>query len=554
LTRSGARILVDQLVAHGVDTAFCVPGESYIAVLDALRDAPMRLVVARHEAGAANMAEAYGKLTGRPGVCFVTRAPGATHAATGVYTAFQDSTPLVLFVGQVPLAHRGREAFQELDYAGAFGAYTKLACEVGEARAFPEVTARAFHAAASGRPGPVVVALPEDVLSAEATVGDADPVAPARGEPTDEQLARVRELLASAQRPFVVVGGGGWSAAAAADLQAFAEAWAMPVATSFRRQDYVDNTSWSYAGVLTIGHDPALASRLRDADLLLVVGSRLGDIPTRGYTTLEPPRTPQTLVHVHADPDELGRVYEPDVAIAAGSAEFLAAARALDPVDGSQRTQWTESAHTEFLAGLRHRRAPGDLDLGDVLEHLRGRLPPDAILTNGAGNYTVWCHRFYAFRRYGTQLAPCSGAMGYGIPAAIAAKVVHQDRIVVCVSGDGDFLMSGHELAAAVQERLPIVVLVVNNGMYGTIRMHQERLFPGRVVGTDLVNPDFVAWARAFGAYGELVTRSEDFPAAFERALAEERAALLELRVDPEAITPRQTLTEIRAAANVPPE
>ena len=549
MTRTGARILVDQLVVHGVETAFCVPGESYIAVLDALRDAPIRLVVARHEAGAANMAEAYGKLTGRPGICFVTRAPGATHACTGVYTAFQDSTPLILFVGQVPLEHRGREAFQELDYAAAFGALTKLAIEVEEPEQFPELTARAFQTAVSGRPGPVVVALPEDVLSASADVQDTAQFSPVRAAASDEDLARARELLAAAERPLIVVGGGGWSAAAAADLQAFAEASVLPVATSFRRQDYIDNTSPSYAGVLTIGHDPSLARRLREADLLLVVGSRLGDIPTRGYTTLQPPRTPQTLIHIHADPEELGRVFQPDLAIPAGSAEFLAAARALEPVDGSHRVDWTESAHADFLASLQHKRGPGDLDVGDVMEHLRERLPDDAILTNGAGNSTVWCHRFYSFSRYRTQLAPCSGAMGYGIPAAIAAKVVHPSRTVVCVSGDGDFLMSGPELAAAVQEELPIVVLVVNNGMYGTIRMHQERLFPGRVVGTELVNPDFVAWAHAFGAYGELVLRSEDFPEAFERALAEQRPALLELRVDPEAITPRQTLSEIRAEA-----
>jgi len=549
VSRSGARILVDQLVVHGVDTAFCVPGESYIAVLDALRDAPIRLIVARHEAGAANMAEAYGKLTGRPGICFVTRAPGATHAATGVYTAFQDSTPLILFVGQVPLEHRGREAFQELDYGAAFGALTKLAIEVEAAEQFPEITARVFRTAVSGRQGPVVVALPEDVLSETADVEDAAQFSAARAAASDEDLARARELLSAAERPLIVVGGGGWSAAAATDLQAFAEASALPVAASFRRQDYIDNTSPSYAGALTIGHDASLARRLRDADLLLVIGSRLGDIATRGYTTLEPPRTPQTLVHVHADPEELGRVFQPDLPIAAGSTEFLAAARALVPIDGSHRADWTESSHAEFLASLQHKRGPGELDLGDVMRHLREHLPDDAILTNGAGNYTVWCHRFYAFRRYRTQLAPCSGAMGYGIPAAIAAKVVHPERTVVCVSGDGDFLMSGHELAAAVQEELPIVVLVVNNGMYGTIRMHQERQFPGRVVGTDLVNPDFVAWAHAFGAYGELVLRSEDFPDAFERAVAQSRPALLELRVDPEAITPRQTLSEIRAEA-----
>jgi acetolactate synthase-1/2/3 large subunit len=549
VTRTGARILVDQLVRHGVDAVFCVPGESYIAALDALRDAPIRLVVARHEAGAANMAEAYGKLTGRPGVCFVTRAPGATHAATGVYTAFQDSTPLVLFVGQVPRGHRGREAFQELDYDGAFGAYAKWVEEVREPSSFPETTAHAFWVAQSGRPGPVVLALPEDVLDARADVADAEPRAPDRATPSPADLMRLRELLAAAERPFVIAGGGGWSAQAAADLRAFAENNRLPVATSFRRQDYVDNTSPSYAGVLTIGHDPALASRVREADLLLVVGSRLGDIPTRGYTTLEPPRTPHTLVHVHADARELGRVYEPDLPIVSGSPEFLAAARALEPVDAAGRAAWTESARDDYCASLRHRRGPGELDLGDVIEHLRGRLPDDAILTNGAGNYTVWCHLYYVFRRYRTQLAPCSGAMGYGIPAALAAKVAHPHRTAVCVSGDGDFLMSGHELAAAVQEKLPVVVLVVNNNMYGTIRMHQERLFPGRVAGTELVNPDFVAWAHAFGAYAELVTRSEDFPAALERALAQDRPALLELRVDPEAITPRQTLSEIRAAA-----
>ena len=549
MTRTGARILVDQLVVHGVDTVFCVPGESYIAALDALRDAPIRLVVARHEAGAANMAEAYGKLTGRPGICFATRAPGATHAATGVYTAFQDSTPLILFVGQVPRGHRGREAFQELDYAAAFGSYSKWVDEVQQPGSFPETTAHAFQTALSGRPGPVVVALPEDVLDARAEVPDAAPRVPVQAAPSAADLALLRELLGAAERPLVVVGGGGWSAQAAADLQGFAEANGLPVATSFRRQDYVDNASPSYAGVLTIGHDPALASRLRDADLLLVVGSRLGDIPTRGYTTLEPPRTPQTLVHVHAHADELGRVFEPDLPIVSSSPEFLAAARALEPVEAARRAAWTESARADFISGLRHRRGPGELDLGDVIEHLRERLPDDAILTNGAGNYTVWCHLYYVFRSYRTQLAPCSGAMGYGIPAALAAKVVLPERTVVCVSGDGDFLMSGHEFAAAVQEKLPIVVLVVNNGMYGTIRMHQERLFPGRVVGTDLVNPDFVAWARAFGAYGELVVRSKDFPDALQRALGQDRPALLELRVDPEAITPRQTLSEIRSAA-----
>jgi acetolactate synthase I/II/III large subunit len=549
VTRTGARILVDQLVLHGVDTAFCIPGESYIAVLDALRDAPIRLVVARHEAGAANMADAYGKLTGRPGICFVTRAPGATHAAVGIHAAFQDSTPLILFVGQVPREHRGREAFQELDYGRMFGEIAKWVVEVSEAAAVPEVAARAFHLATSGRPGPIVVALPEDVLGEEADAADAEAYRAVRPSPAHEDVVRVQNLLARSERPLVVVGGGGWSAQAAADVQRWAEASRIPVATSFRRQDYIDNSSPGYAGVLTIGHDPALASRLRNCDLLLALGTRLGDIATRGYTTLEPPRTPQTLVHVHADPDELGRVYEPDLPIVAGSVEFTAALGGLRPIDGSRWAEWTEAAHTEYLAWLDHRRGPGALDLGDVMAHLRERLPPEAIVTNGAGNYTVWVHRFYTFSRYRTQLSPCSGAMGYGIPAALAAKVVHPERPVVCVAGDGDFLMSGHELAAAAQENAPIVVLLVNNSMYGTIRMHQERQFPGRVVGTELMNPDFVALAQAYGAYAELVDRSEDFPEALERALTAGRSAVLELRVDPEAITPQTTLSAIRAGA-----
>ena len=547
MTRTGAQVLVDQLVVHGVEAAFCIPGESYIAVLDALHDAPIRLVVARHEAGAANMADAYGKLTGSPGICFVTRAPGATHAAVGVHAAYQDSTPLILFVGQVPRGHRGREAFQELDYGRMFGQMAKWVVEVEEAAAFPEVAARALHVATSGRPGPVVVALPEDVLSETSDVADAARYHPARTTLAPEDADRVRDLLAEAERPLVVVGGGGWTAEAAVDLQAWAEASRLPVATSFRRQDYVDNTSPSYAGVLTIGHDPALASRLRESDLLLALGTRLGEIATRGYTTLEPPRTPQTLVHVHADPNELGRVYEPDLPIVSGSPEFLAGMRALEPLNGSRWADWTAAAHAGFQDWLCHRPRARGVDLADVLAHLRERLPPDAIVTNGAGNFTVWVHRFYTFRRYRTQLSPCSGAMGYGVPAAVAAKVVHPERIVVCVAGDGDFLMSGHELAAAAQERAPIVVLLVNNGMYGTIRMHQERQFPGRVIGTDLVNPDFVGLAEAYGAHAELVERTEDFADAFERALRAGRAAVLELRVDPELITPRATLSAIRA-------
>lgn len=549
MSRSGGRILVDQLAIHGVDVAFGVPGESYLPVLDALLDSPIRYVVCRHEAGAANMAEAYGKLTGRPGICLVTRGPGATHAAVGVHTARQDSTPLVLFVGQVPRSVLGREAFQELDYPSVFGGLAKWAMQIDDPARIPELVARAFETATAGRPGPVVVALPEDVLAESCAVEDAAPYSPVRPQPGEEELRRLRDLLAAARRPLVIVGEGGWSAAAAEDLRVFCEQNELPVAASFRCQDYVDNRSRVYVGHLTIGPDPRLAARVQEADLVLAVGGRLGDVTTRGYTLLDVPRPRQALVHVHPDPGELGRVYEPVLGIVSGLPELAAAVRALEPVDASAWRAWTESARADYLANLRHDPMPGDLDLGDVMEILRRRLPADAILTCGAGNFTVWAHRFYEFTRYPTQLAPRSGAMGYGFPAALAAKVVHPERTVVCIAGDGDFMMSCQELATAVKEELPVVVLVVNNGMYGTIRMHQERHYPGRVSGTDLVNPDFAAFAESFGVYGETVERTEDFEAALGRALAAGRPALLELPVDPEAISPRATITQIRESS-----
>jgi acetolactate synthase-1/2/3 large subunit len=542
LTRTAARILVDQLLVHGVDTAFCVPGESYLGVLDAIGDSRIRLFTTRHEAGAANMADAYGKQTGRPGICLVTRAPGATHASVGIHTAYQDSTPLVLIVGQVPRRHLGREAFQELDYTRMFGEMAKLVTTADDAATLPELVSHAFHTATSGRPGPVVIALPEDVQDDEADVADAEPYHAVQASPSAADVERALELLAGAERPLIVVGGGGWSEQAGRDVLAFAEASDIPIAASFRRQDYVDNSSPVYAGPLTIGMDPKLAARVQDADVLLALGTRLGEIATRQYSLLQPPRPAQTLIHVHADPDELGRVYETDLSIVSGSPQFAAALR---PVDGAHRARWVAESRRDYLANLQHDPMPGDLELGEVMAHLRERLDEDAVLTNGAGNYTVWCHRFYEFHRYGTQLAPCAGAMGYGIPAAVAAKLMDPKRTVVCVSGDGDFLMSGHELATAVQYGAAIVVLVVNNGMLGTIRMHQERQF-GRGVATDLVNPDFVAYGKAFGCYAALVERNEDFPAAFDSALGAGRPALLELRVDPEAITPRATLSQLR--------
>lgn len=546
MRRSGGKALVDQLELHGVDAVFCVPGESYLPVLDALYDSPIRLVSCRHEAAAANMAEAYGKLTGRPGICFVTRGPGATHASVGVHTADQDSTPMILFVGQVPRRHLGRIAFQELDYTAVFGSMAKWTAQVEEPVRIPELVARAFVAATRGRPGPVVLALPEDVLAEETDAGDAAPLESPRPAPSDDELGRVAELLSRAQRPLVIVGEGGWSARAGADLVAFCEASHVPVLASFRCQDYVDNRSPAYAGHLTIGLDPALARRVDEADLVIAVGGRLGDVATRSYTLLEVPRPRQTLVHVHPDPDELGRVYETDLPIVSDLTEFAAALRRILPIEAPPWTAWAEAARADYDANLEHRPMPGDVDLGEMMAFLRARLPADAIFTCGAGNFTVWAHRFYEFSLYGTQLAPRSGAMGYGVPAALAAKALHGDRIVVCLAGDGDFMMASSELATAVQYGLAVVVLVVDNGTYGTIRMHQERLYPGRVSGTDLVNPDFAAFARSFGCHGENVERTGEFEGAFERALASGLPAVVSLRVDPEGISPRATITELR--------
>jgi len=551
LTRSGGQVLVDQLVLHGTELAFGVPGESYLAVLDALHDAPLRLVVTRHEGGAANMAEAYGKLTGRPGVCMVTRGPGATHAANGVHTAFQDSTPMLLLIGQVARDTVGREGFQELDYRAMYGAIAKWATQVDSARRLPEIVARAFALATSGRPGPVVLALPEDMLTDEVDVADARAHRRVAAAPGAGEMARLGELLAGADAPLAIVGEGGWSARTGADIAAFAEAQALPVAASFRCQDYVDNASPAYVGHAALAMDPALARRIREADLLVAIGGRLGEIPTAGYTLVRPEGRSQRLVHVHPDPDELGAVHQPELAIVSGLEAFAAAARALEPAGAGRRAGLLEAARGEYERNLAEvRELPGPLQLSAVMADLRERLPAEAILTNGAGNFSVWAHRYYEFHRYPTQLAPRSGSMGYGLPAAIAAKAVHPDRPVVCLAGDGDFMMTGQELATAVQEELGVVVLVVNNAMYGTIRMHQERHYPGRIVGTDLRNPDFVAYARAFGAHAALVERSEDFGPALGEALQCGRPAVIELRVDPQAITPRQTLDEIRAAAS----
>ncbi len=547
--RSGGEILVANLLAQGADLGFGVPGESYLAVLDALhgvRDR-FRFVVCRQEGGVAFMAEAYGKLTGRPGLAFVTRGPGASNAAIGVHTAMQDSTPMILFVGQVGGDMVDREAFQEVDYRRMYGSVAKWAAQIDRAERIPEYVAHAYRLAMSGRPGPVVLALPEDMLTARAACADAPRVAAVDQAPCADDVAATLELLASARSPLVLVGGSRWNAAACAALRRFAEAHALPIAAAFRHQDLFDNRHPLYAGDVGIGINPKLAARVRDADVLLVIGERLGEMTTGGYALLVPPVPRQQVIHVHASPDELGHVYQPALAIAATPQAFLDALAATVAEPTPPRVAESASAHADYDAWRVPRPVPGPVDLWSIVHWLDRRLPDDAILTNGAGNYTVWLHRLYRYRGWRTQLAPYSGAMGYGVPAAVAAKAVHPDRIVVSWNGDGCFLMNGQELATAVQYGLAVVFVVIDNGMYGTIRMHQERNYPARVSGTDLVNPDFAALARAYGAHGETVATTAEFAPAFERALAAGGPALVHVKIDPQALTMGASLDALRA-------
>jgi acetolactate synthase-1/2/3 large subunit len=549
--RSGGQILVDALKIHGTDTAYCVPGESFLAVLDGLyqaRDA-IRLIVCRQEGGAAHMAEAHAKLTGEPGICFVTRGPGSTNASIAVHTAKQDSTPLIVFVGQVGRDAIGREAWQEIDYRQMFGQVAKWADQNDDIRRIPEYVSRAFHVATSGRPGPVVLALPEDMLAEMAAVADSPRYRRSSMPAAPEAMAQMAAMLAQAASPMILLGGGAWSRAASEDIARFAEAFRLPVACAFRRQDLFDNRHPNYIGEAGLGMNPKLAARIKAADMVIAVGPRLGETTTGGYALFDIPKPVQQLVHVHRDAGELGRVYCADLMINAGMDEFARAASQLRPAAAPAWEGWTADAHADYLASLQHTPSSGMVDMGAVMAHLRDTLPADAILTNGAGNYTLWVQRFYQYRGLRTQLAPTSGTMGYGTPAAIAAKIVHPERTVVCFAGDGCFLMSSQEMATAAQYGLNVIFIVVNNGMYGSIRMHQERHYPGRVHGTDLANPDFVALAKAYGAAAELVERTEDFAGAFARALEAGRPALIELRTDPELVSPRATISALRAQA-----
>jgi acetolactate synthase-1/2/3 large subunit len=549
--REGGRLLVDQLLVHGADFAFTVPGESFLPVLDGFHDVQekIRLVVCRHEAGAANMAEAHGKLTNRPGLCFVTRGPGATQAAIGVHTAFQDSTPMILFVGDVGSDFRDREAFQEVDFRAMFAPLAKWAARIDDVDRIPEYVARAYQTATSGRRGPVVLALPEDMLAERSEAPDARPYSPSASHPGRENMERFRHLLADASKPLVIVGGPGWSHESCNDLLRFIEANDLPCACAWRYQDLFDNRHPNYVGDVGIGVNPVLAERVRRADLLVVIGARLGEMTTSGYTLLDSPVPKQKLVHVHAGAEEIGRVFQCELGILSDMAPFARSLAAMAPVVNPAWKGLAAEARAEREAWAARRQIPGPLQMWDVVDWLNRHMPEDTIYANGAGNFATWLHRFHSYTGWRTQLSPTSGAMGYGVPAAIAAKLARPERAVVAFAGDGDFLMSGQELATAAQYGANAIFIVVNNGMYGTIRMHQEKHYPGRVIGTDLANPDFAGFARAFGAWGELVEETAQFGPAMERSLACGKPALIELRIDPQAITPNTTLDAIRAAS-----
>ena len=546
---TAARRLVETLVMNGIDRVFCVPGESYLAVLDALADVrdQIQVIACRHEAGAANMAEAYGKLTGKPGVCMVTRGPGATHASIGVHTAHQDSTPMILFVGQIALTDRGRGAFQEVDYREVFGGLAKWATEIESPERTVEVVERAFATALQGRMGPVVIGLPEDILHEDGGPAPVRPVTPARAALDPAFVEQVRDRLSKAERPLLVLGGSGWTDAATTAIGDWAERLGLPVALSFRRKDLISNDRPNYAGDLGLGCNPKLTARVKAADLILAVGARLGENPTQGYTLLDRARTAETLIHIHPGPEELGRVWTPLLSAAADNSLAALALSQIDP--GRSWADEAAAARADYDGFIQPVQVTGPVNMSEVIRHLAEALPDDAIITNGAGNFAAWLHRFHRHRARRTQLAPTSGAMGYGYPAAIAAKSIHPDRDVICIAGDGDYLMTGQEIATAVQYGINVVVVVVDNGTYGTIRMHQETHYPGaqRTIATDLRNPDFVAYAEAFGAFGVRCERTEDFPAALAAARNAGRPALVHLITSAEDIAPGRTITGLRS-------
>ncbi|MCC8934734.1 thiamine pyrophosphate-binding protein [Rhizobium sp. 'Codium 1'] len=550
MKRTGGALIVEALKANGVERVSCVPGESYLAVLDALKDSGIETLVCRQEGGAAMMADTWGRLTGKPGICMVTRGPGATNASAGLHVAKQDSIPMILFIGQIGRDMKEREAFQEVEYRRAFTEFAKWVGEIDDARRIPEFVTRAFAVATSGRPGPVVLTLPEDMLLDEVDAPQAKAYTPVEAHPGPSQIAALGEMLKTAKRPMVVLGGTRWSEASVAGIQAFAEKFKLPVGCSFRRQMLFDHLHPSYAGDVGIGINPALAKEVKEADLLILLGSRFSEMPSSSYTLMDIPYPAQKLVHVHPDPSELGRVYRADLAICAAPDEFVSALASLDAPTAPVWADRTEAMHAAYLAWSTPPKAsPGTVQMGEIMEWIEDNTAKDTVFTNGAGNYATWLHRFHRFQAFNTQAAPTSGSMGYGLPAAVAAKQLFPEREVVCFAGDGCFMMHGQEFATAMRYNLPIITLVINNGIYGTIRMHQEREYPGRVSATDLTNPDFAALARAYGGHGETVEKTEDFAPAFLRARASGKPAIIEIKLDPEAITPTRTLTQIRNRA-----
>ncbi|UXS32193.1 thiamine pyrophosphate-binding protein [Agrobacterium tumefaciens] len=549
MKRTGGQLIVEALKANGVSRVSCVPGESYLAVLDALYESGIETVVCRQEGGAAMMADTWGRLTGEPGICMVTRGPGATNASAGLHIARQDSIPMILFIGQVQREAREREAFQEVEYRRAFTEFAKWVGEIDDARRIPEFVTRAFAVATSGRPGPVVLTLPEDMLVEEVEAPKAKPYTPVEAHPGPSQIAAFAKMLGEAKRPVFIIGGTRWSEESVAGFRAFAENNKLPVGCSFRRQMLFDHLSPSYAGDVGIGINPALAKEIKEADLVVLLGGRLSEMPSSGYTLLDIPYPSQKLVHIYPEAEELGRVYRPDLAICAAPDDFVAALSSLT-LSANVWTDRTAAMHAAYLTwSTPPKTGPGAVQMGPIMDWIDANVPEDAIFTNGAGNYATWVHRFHRFRRYNTQSAPTSGSMGYGLPAAVAAKHLFPEREVICFAGDGCFMMHGQEFITAVRYGLPIITVLVNNGTYGTIRMHQEREYPGRVSGTDLVNPDFNAFAKAYGGHGETVEKTEDFAVAFERARASGKPAIIEVKLDAEAITPTRTLTQIRTGS-----
>lgn len=547
IMRHGGKILSDQLVKLGVTRVFSVPGESFLAALDGLHDSGIQNVVCRHEGGAAMMAEAHGKMTGEPGVCFVTRGPGACNASAGVHVAMQDSTPMILFVGQIDNRQTDRETFQEVDYRAMFSGLAKWVAQIDHTERLAEYIARAWRVAINGRPGPVVLALPENVLSATADIPDFAGAVVQRSAPEDAAFTPVLDRFLTAQRPVIIAGGSQWSDQSARALQAFAEVTGAPVVAGFRRQDHIDNRSAQYVGDLNVGINPKLAARMKDADCLLLIGTRFGDIETASYTRPDPLAPCASILHIYPDATEIGRVFGADESVVSRPDQAIETLLRLVKSKNLAPTwaEWTAAARADYVSWLMPQDSPGAVKQEKVIRWLSDTLPDDAILTNGAGNYAAWLHRYFSYKQYGTQLAPTSGSMGYGFPAAVAASLAYRERQVVCLAGDGCFQMTLNEMSTAVQHGAKPIVIVMNNGRYGTIRMHQEKSYPGRVSGTECVSPNYAALAQAYGGHGETVTNDAQFAEAFARAQAAGTVAVIECVLDPDVLSTGQALSDL---------